>query len=248
MNKRISIYIPGISTIATAPRHQKDQENIAKPRTRPWTMKFMVAYFHKSTMFYRMHTLGQRDCEELFCLWHNEIERESRSMKSKGCPGSMIKHWWAGVGLNRWKVLENDEHVFLDSIYLGLFGVRWFKPGTRLSTGRFRDGQVKKITEKMGESWKSAAFSTSQRFHRDSSSSWFASAGPHQDPEKIGADPLISPGSQLTRASLHLQDPGVANVPRAVNSECLLRPVDPLTPPLPCKKGQLKKGDFTKPF
>ena len=53
------------------------------------------------------------------------------------------------MGLNRWKVLENDEHVFLDSIYLGLFGVRWFKSGTRLSTGRrFRDGQVKFITEK----------------------------------------------------------------------------------------------------
>ena len=33
MNKRISIYIHGISTIATAPRHQKDQENIAKPQT-----------------------------------------------------------------------------------------------------------------------------------------------------------------------------------------------------------------------
>ena len=53
------------------------------------------------------------------------------------------------MGLNRWKVLENDEHVFLDSIYLGLFGVRWFKSGTRLSTGRrFRDDQVKFITEK----------------------------------------------------------------------------------------------------
>jgi hypothetical protein len=40
----------------------------------------------------------------------------------------------------------------------------------------------------------------------------------------------------MTRPSLHLQDPGVANVPRAVNSECLLRPVDPLTPPVPCRQ------------